>query len=337
MAATSSGWLEVVRSTIQDPMVWFLIVTAALFVWLGDYTEAIILLAALVPIAGMDAYLHRRTQASTEGLSGRIASRARVQRGGREEDVAAEDLVPGDLAIISAGSYFPADGLILAGDNLQADESTLTGEALPVRKQILESIPSGGESASVDGINWGMAGTRLLTGEARIRIVHTGTDTLYGEIARLSQATHAERTPLQGAIGHLVKILIMVALALCAVLAAVRYLQGYGAVDAILSALTLAIAALPEEFPVVFSFFLGVGDYRLAKRQALVRRAVVVENIGRVTCICTDKTGTLTEGKLALVDAVPADGVDRTELIKIAATASRAETGDPLDLLPGGL
>ncbi len=97
--------------------------------------------------------------------------------------------------------------------------------------------------------------------------------------------------------------------------------------------MTLAIAALPEEFPVVFSFFLGVGVYRLARQQALVRRAVVVENIGRVTCICTDKTGTLTEGRLALGTVVPAEGIDRARLLALAASAARDESGDPLDRL----
>ncbi len=116
-------------------------------------------------------------------------------------------------------------------------------------------------------------------------------------------------------------------------LALVRYAQGYGIADAILSALTLAIAALPEEFPVVFSFFLGVDVYRLAKQQVLVRRAVVVENIGRITCICTDKTGTLTEGRLVLNKVDAAETVDREKVLAIAAAASRAETGDPLDLL----
>ncbi len=98
----------------------------------------------------------------------------------------------------------------------------------------------------------------------------------------------------------LVAIMLMAALVMCVALAAIRSMQGHGLVDAFLSAVTLAVAALPEEFPVVFTFFLGVGVYRLARRQALVRRAVAVENIGRVTCICSDKTGTLTEGKLAL-------------------------------------
>ena len=333
VAESSSGWLEIVRSTVSDPMIWFLIGTAILFIWLGDLTEAAVLGAALIPIAGMDAYLHRRTQASTEGLRARLASQARVLREGREQDVPSEDLVPGDLVIVSAGAYFPADGLIQSGDALQADESSLTGEALPVRKTPLAPRPVGTGSVKIDGEHWGMAGTRLLTGEARVVIALTGTETLYGEIARLSRATQVDRTPLQDAIARLVQILLVVALLLCVILAGIRYAQGYGAVDALLSAVTLAIAALPEEFPVVFSFFLGLGVYRLARKQALVRRAVVVENIGRISCICTDKTGTLTEGQLTLHKAHPTEGRSGDELLSIAATASRAETADPLDLI----
>lgn len=331
VAEASSHWLEVARSTIQDPMIWFLVATAALFVWLRDYREAIVLAAALVPIAGMDAYLHRRTQVSTEGLRARLATSARVVRSGEKQDIPAGDLVPGDLVIVPAGAYFPADGLILSGDSLQADESTLTGEALPVRKTPLAQAPRG--NAMISGEHWGMAGTRLLTGEARVRIALTGAETLYGEIARLSRATRLERTPLQDAISQLVQILLVIAMILCVGLAIIRYAQGFGLVDALLSGVTLAIAALPEEFPVVFSFFLGVGVYRLAKHQALVRRAVVVENIGRISFICTDKTGTLTEGKLTLDHVVPAGRLSPEDTLRIAATASRQETADPLDLI----
>ena len=99
--ASSRGWLDILRSTGTDPMIWFLIATAGLFTWLGDYTEAAVLAAALLPIAGMDAYLHRRTQASAEGLSSRIAALARVYRDGALIEIAAEDLVPGDLAVVS--------------------------------------------------------------------------------------------------------------------------------------------------------------------------------------------------------------------------------------------
>jgi Ca2+-transporting ATPase len=255
-----------------------------------------------------------------------------VSRHGKIQDVAAVDVVPGDLVIVSTGEPFPADGLIVAGMNLQADESALTGEAMPVRKRPFK-IPTGEEGeATVDGEFWGAAGTRLLTGEARLRIVFTGGETLYGEIVRSAREGQHEKTPLQGAIGALVTVLIVVAIVICVALAATRYYQGFGLLDAFVSAVTLAVAALPEEFPVVFTVFLGVGVYRLARRQALVRRSVVVENIGRVTCICSDKTGTITEGLLRLAHLLPAERLTAEELRRFAAIAARAESGDPMDL-----
>jgi P-type Ca2+ transporter type 2C len=325
-----SGWGAVAHDTARDPMVWFLAATAMLFALLGDYAEAGVLGLALLPIAGMDAYLHRRTQASTEELAGRLATTARVLREGSLAQLAAVDLVPGDLVFVGEGDAFPADGILVVCENSQADESALTGEAMPVRKHAFEGTLAG-EQTSVDNDYWGSAGTRLLTGEARLRVVFTGSETLYGEIVRSAREGQHERTPLQTAIGTLVTELVAIALVVCVALGVTRYLQGFGLLDAFLSAVTLAVAALPEEFPVAFTFFLGVGVYRLARRQALVRRAVVVENIGRVTCICSDKTGTLTKGKLTLAHVFPADGVAAAELRRIAAQASRERSGDPLD------
>jgi Ca2+-transporting ATPase len=327
----SSGWGSIVRDSAQDPMIWFLVVTASLFGWLGDYAEAVVLGLALVPIAGMDAYLHRRTQATTEGLAGRLATEARVLRQGVIEDVPSIELVPGDLVIIGEGGAFPADGVLVAGINLQADESALTGEAMPVRKRAFQGA-LGGSETSLDNDAWGAAGTRLLTGEARLRVVFTGGETLYGEIVRSAREGQHERTPLQSAINALVTLLVAIAVLVCVALAATRYYQGFGLLDAFLSGVTLAVAAMPEEFPVAFTFFLGVGVYRLARRQALVRRAVVVENIGRVTCICSDKTGTITEGKVSLEHLLPADAVPEAELRRIAALASRSGSGDPIDV-----
>lgn len=330
-------WSSIVRDTARDPMVWFLAATAVLFAWLGDYTEAAVLGAALLPIAGMDAYLHRRTRASTEGLAGRLATVARVLRQGRVEDIPAVELVPGDLVLIGEGGAFPADGVLVAAANLQTDESSLTGEAMPVRKHAFRGTLTAGES-SVDNTYWGCAGTRVLTGEARLRVVFTGGETLYGEVVRSAREGQHGRTPLQSAINALVAELVVIALLVCVALAATRYYQGFGLLDAFLSAVTLAVAALPEEFPVAFTFFLGVGVYRLARCQALVRRAVVVENIGRVTCICSDKTGTLTEGKLTLAHTFPAEGVEAAELTRVAALASRLGSGDPIDVaVLGGL
>ena len=329
---SSAGWRSVIRDTATDPMLWFLVGTGALYSFLEEYAEALVLLAAIVPLIGMDAFLHRRTQASTQGLRSRLAARATVVRDDNAITIVAAELVPGDLVVAAPGEPFPADGIVVAGEGLQVDESALTGESYPVRKQALRSLSLTSGEPAVDACHWGFAGTRLLTGEARLRIAYTGAETIYGEIVQSALSGRHARTPLQRAIARLVTVLVVVASVICLVLAWIRMRQGHGLVDAVLSAVTLAVAALPEEFPVVFTFYLGVGVYRLARRQALVRRAVVVENIGRVSCICSDKTGTITEGRLRLTHCYPAPVLDRERLLAIAAYASRCESGDPLDL-----
>lgn len=324
-------WLRIATDTARDPMIWFLVGSAALYAVLGSYREAVTLLAAIAPLIAMDALLHRRTIASTRGLSELLAAHATVVRSGRERSVPAVELVPGDLVRVVSGESFPADGVLVGGAGLQVDESSLTGESFPVRKQVVRGPPRDGAEPAVDAACWGFAGTRLLTGRAAVRIAHTAGETLYGQIVRTATRSTSERTPLQVAIGGLVATLLIVAVALCAALAFVRLRQGQGWVDALVSAATLAVAALPEEFPVVFTVFLGVGVYRLAKRRALVRRAVCVENIGRVSVICSDKTGTITEGRLRLQHLLPAGNTAPAELLRWAALASRRDSGDPLD------
>ena len=329
VAPTASGWLVVVRDTARDPMLWFLVLTAGLFALLGQGTESVTLLFALLPLLGMDAYLHRRTAASAGGLASRLASSARVLRDGQWRELPARELVPGDLVEVSPGEYFPADGLLVSGSGLQVDESTLTGESLPVAKRSL--APGAPLPASAADAHWGTAGTRLLTGTARLRIACIGGDTRYGEIVRSATEGSHEATPLQQAIGQLVAVLLGLAVAMCIALAGIRLWHGHGWIDAVMSAVTLAVAALPEEFPVVYTFFLGVGVFRLARRKALVRRAVAVENIGRVTCIVSDKTGTITAGSLVLAHRVPAPGEDEASVLRTATFAARADSGDPLD------
>jgi Ca2+-transporting ATPase len=312
-------------------MIWFLVSTAGLYLALGSTVEALTLLSAILPLVGMDAYLHRRTQASTAGLQQKLASRAMVLRDGTWSELPAIELVPGDLARIGSGQAFPADGLVVFAAEAQADESSVTGEAYPVRKHALPRLSPEVEDPIVDGIHWGFAGTRLLTGTALLRVVDTGQETIYGAIVRSATKGARAPTPLQEAVADLVRSLLVGAAALCMVLAAVRVRQGHGWVDALISAATLGVAALPEEFPVVFTVFLGVGVYRLARRKALVRRAVSVENIGRATCICTDKTGTITEGRLRLERIVPAGLMSTERLLRLGALASREESADPLD------
>jgi P-type Ca2+ transporter type 2C len=329
--SVKSPALELARETARDPMIWFLVGTAILYAVLSQYAEAITLLVAIVPLAGMDVYLHRRTQASTQGLRGLLSDTARVLRDDAEVEVPVSEVVVGDLAIVETGQPFPADGILIAGSELRVDESVLTGEAYPVAKRPLRGEPVGADDVLVDSEHWGFAGTRLLTGRAQLRVTTIGQATLYGSIVRLATGATRERTPLQRSIGALVTGLLAAAAVLCALLALARLGQGYGWADAIVSAATLAVAALPEEFPVVLTVFLGVGIYRLARRKALVNRAVAVENIGRVSVICSDKTGTITEGRLRLAAIVPANEHDTRAVLAMAAAASRHETGDPLD------
>lgn len=329
--APKATWRTLVLATVKDPMLWFLLTTSILFILVGEYGDALILLLALLPFFGMDAFLHRRTQASTASLSGQLASHASVLRNRQIIRVPATELVVGDLMLIGPDELLAADGVFCDAQDLQVDESALTGEAYPVRKCAVASWPPSVTGSSIMEPHWGFAGTRVLTGHGQVRVLYTGGETLYGDIVRTASQGTQERTPLQQAVSALVVKLVVGAAAFCLLLAWVRYQQGHGMVDAIISALTLAVAALPEEFPVALTFFLGVGVYRLAKRQALVRRAVVVENIGRVSCICSDKTGTLTEGRLHLQEIIPNKDVSQPRLLSLAARACRAESGDPLD------
>jgi len=316
---------KLVRETVADPMIWFLLATSGIFGLTGQYTDMVILLVAILPLFGMDFYLHRRTQASIEGLRSVLATSANVLRNGRKLRVPSQDIFPGDLVFVAPGETFPADGVIVSGDLLQAEESSLTGEAYPVLKK-----PNGASTTPAE-TSWAFAGTRLLTGNAAVRVIFTGTDTIFAEIVDSVISGPTGPTHLQNEVARLVKALLFIATAFCILLAGVRLWQGFGVADAFMSAATLAVAAIPEEFPVVLTLFLGVGVYRLGRAGVLVRRAVAVENIGRVTVICSDKTGTITEGVLAFRESMPAEGLSESRLLELAGFASRADSGDPLD------
>lgn len=327
-------WRGIFMDTIKDPMVWFLIFIAGVFFVIGDFKEAITLSLATIPLMFMDAFLHWRTQASTSGLRSQLASKVLVLRNGKQIETDSFNIVPGDLVLVTPERHFlPADGYWEVTEALQVDESVLTGEAFPVNKSSIEFDPFiKADEALVNSNVLGFAGTRVLAGKGHLRILFTGRATSYGEIVQSVVKISHDKTPLQMAILRLTRFLIYAALAFCLALATIRYYQGHGLLDALLSAAVLAVAAIPEEFPVVFSFFLGVGVYRLAKRRALVRRAVSVENIGRVTQICTDKTGTITLGQLSLTHLDAPTKSDEDKLLSLGLSASNTEGTDPVDL-----
>lgn len=203
-----TGWQDILRNTAKDPMLWFLLGTSAVFLIIGEFTEAAILLVALLPFAGMDAYLHRRTQASIAGLSDCLAAQATVIRDGQQLRIAATELVPGDLVLLSPGESCPADGLIEYSNDVLCDESLLTGESGPARKYAFAALPRRECDAHIASESWLFAGTHLLKGNARLRVVFTGVETHYGDIVHSAMlGTHA-RTPLQNAVGSLVTVLI---------------------------------------------------------------------------------------------------------------------------------
>jgi Ca2+-transporting ATPase len=246
-------------------MVILLFFAGTLFWLVNDHAQSITLYLAIAPLLLMDLYLHKRTEKSLNVLRSHIQETALVTRGGLKTEVSTFDIVPGDLLHVKSGNVLAADGIFTEAQELLIDESMLTGESLPVSKYVHGLLDPAKETLTVMPAVLGFAGTRVLRGEGLIRVLETGRQTEYGEIVEALGQIPADKTPLQKQIERLVRDLVVLGVLACIVLAIVRIYQGHGWFDAILSAATLAVAAMPEEFPVVFSFFLGVGVYSQKK------------------------------------------------------------------------
>lgn len=333
MEELGTAWWQILWNASKDPMILLLVFAGSIFLVIGNRHEAITLYAAILPLLVMDLYLHHRTELSTKLLKKQISRSVSVLRKGENVQIDYIEIVPGDLIIVQTGDLLSADGFFEHVEDLLMDESTLTGESLPISKyahQISQEQFYGEISVANNVV--GFAGTRVVRGRGILRVTETGINTEYGMIVQSLSKIPKERTALQKNIAQLVKVLTLGGLGCCVFLAVIRISQGEDVLSSLLSAAILAVAAMPEEFPIVFSFFLGVGVYRLAKSNALVRRAVTVESIGQVKCICTDKTGTMTMGDLKLEMAVAAEPVSKEFLIESAFKASDVGLSDPIDL-----
>ena len=292
------GWLREMLLLLLDPMAIMLAIAAAIYFALGDTRDAIVLAFALIPVLGVDVLLEARSRIALSRLARAAAPNAEVVRGGRVVTIPLEDVVPGDLLILQEGHTLAADGVTLWAANLAVDESSLTGESEPQAKHPTVDLERAPRDARF------FAGSLVASGHGFGRVVTTGAATQYGGIAALVAGSAPAQSPLQRHASILARRLGAVAVVIAGALMPLSRLRGDSWTESLLGAVSLAMAAIPEEFPIVLTLFLSVGAWRLASRGMLVRRLASVETLGSTTVICTDKTGTLTRGEFEVVEHV---------------------------------
>ncbi len=339
----SKGMLQIVRGTLREPMFLFLLAAASLYLLIGNPAEGLFLLGAAMVSIGLVVIQELRSQRALEALQALAEPFARVIRGGVERRIAARDLVPGDIVLVAEGERVPLDGVLVGGDVLTVDESMLTGESVPVNKVADAArdwhLEGNGREQGMSAL---FAGTLIVRGHGVIKAVSTGRATRLGRISKLLATIQSEPTLLQRTSARLIGRLGLIAFGFCLiVLLAYGLLRGNW-IEGALAGITLAIALLPEEFPMVLVVFMAIGSWRLAQQKVLVRRAAVIETLGAATLLCVDKTGTLTENRMT-VSAIWVDGVlhelkhaddvrpEAAHLIGKAALASAVRPVDPMD------
>ncbi len=272
-----------VLAQLRDPMILLLLGAAGITVAIGDATDTAVIAAVIFLNTTIGVVQEVRAEQAIAALNRLAAPRAHVMRDGIRVEVAASDVVPDDVMLLDAGDIVPSDGDLIEAHRLQIDESTMTGESVPVDHGVGEEV---------------LAGTVVTRGRAVARVTRTGEQSGLGRIAALIAATPVRATPLQQRLTQLSRLLVVVTLGLCAVVLGLGLAQGRDALDMLIVAVSLAVAAVPESLPAVVSVALALGAYRMARRSAIVRRLPAVETLGSVTVLASDKTGTLTEGRM---------------------------------------
>ncbi|WP_028800215.1 cation-translocating P-type ATPase [Streptomyces sp. 142MFCol3.1] len=286
-APRASVWRRVVQQ-LRDPLILVLLVAAVLTIATGDLSDAAVILLVITVNTVVGVVQEVRAEQAVMALSELSAPSARVVRDGQERSIRAADVVPGDLVLVGEGDIVPADGDVVAAAMLLADESSLTGESVPVDKAP-DRDPS---HATVS------AGTVIVRGRGRIGVTATGADSALGQIASLMGSAPG-MTPLQRRLANFGRVLAVGIVVLCALVLALGLARGAPVELMIVAAISLAVAAVPESLPAVVTLALALGARRMADRHAIVRRLPAVETLGSVTVIATDKTGTLTAGRMA--------------------------------------
>jgi Ca2+-transporting ATPase len=331
-------YLRIAARQLADPIVALLVVAVVVAAVLGERIEA----AAIGLIVVLNAVLGFTQEAGAEravlALRDRFRRTAHVVRDGEEREIPAEEVVPGDLLLVREGDGVAADARLVQAYGLEADESMLTGESMPVGKTA-EPVPAG--AVLGDRRSLVHAGTAVTRGRGTALVVATGDTTEAGHIARLVAAARPPQTPLQERLGSMARVLAAAGVVLTVALTAAMALQGEPLRDAFFVGVSVAVAAVPEGLAATVTIALALGARAMADRGAIVRRLAAVETLGATTLVCTDKTGTLTENSLRVAAVAPYGTSSEADVLAAAVLASAAEVlerdgvvevaGDPVD------
>ena len=299
-SAAKNHFIKSILGIVQEPMFILLAVACGLYFFLGDLTEAVMMLLSIVFVAGIEIFQETKSEKALDALRAYTAAQVQVKRDGIWVEIPAADLVPGDLVRICEGERVPADGVLLQQNDLAVAEAVLTGESLAVEKKAKSGLS---DLVFLDE-NLLFQGTTVASGQGIFKVIATGNRTKLGQLGRSIDEIDQSPTPLQLQIAQFVKrMAIFGAISFVLVLGLNMWVE-HDFWKALLFSLTVAMALIPEEIPVAFSSFMALGAFRMIRSGILAKQPKTVESLGSATVICLDKTGTITENQMSLAETV---------------------------------
>jgi Ca2+-transporting ATPase len=325
-----SGPMAVFFGQFKDVLVLILLACTVISVFVGEITDAITIMLIVLLNAVLGFVQEYRTEKTFEKLKAMSAPMAKVYRNNTLTTIPAKELVPDDIISVELGDVVPADACLLEQKNLYADEAVLTGESLPTSKSV------GDKNDKLNTLNKPniiYSGTNITKGKAVAKIIATGTNTQMGKISEMLSNIDSEQTPLQRKLAELGKVIGIVCLVICGVIALAGLLRGFAFFDMFMTAITVAVAAVPEGLPATVTIALALAVGRMFRQNALVRKLHSVETLGCASIICSDKTGTLTEGKMSVKEIESFDN-DYKDLLECAVICNNStlDSGDPTEI-----
>lgn len=328
-SSEGTGKLKTLLNQLKSPLIFLLIAAGIVMLLLSHYQDAIFIFIAVVVNSALGFWQENKAEEALVEIKTYIKQRGRVIRDGKEREIDAEEIVPGDIMRLAQGDRVPADARVVYASDFQVEESILTGESLPVEKSI-ESVPE--EAPITDQSSMIFAGTLVTQGVCTAIVCRTSTRTELGKIASLIAASQDEKTPLQKAISTFSVYLSIVLGLLTVGVFVIGVSFGTPLLEMFLTSVAIAVSAIPEGLPIAMTVILAIGVERMAKRKGVVRKLVAAEALGSTTLILTDKTGTLTMAKMSLSQIVPVDLSADDLLVRALANADvliENREGDP--------